>query len=101
MSYKAWMYKGKEAKIFDRDGLKEAMMQGWVDNPADANRSPEELLADLEVLEKAKRAALAEAERLVLEEAEEKAEKEEAEFQAELQKEKESAASGTITTETP
>ncbi len=72
MPYKAWLYKGKESKIFDSDGLKEAMMQGWVDNPADANRSPEELLADLEVLEKAKRAALEEAKRLASEEKKQK-----------------------------
>ena len=87
----AWMYKGKESKIFDSEELKDAMMQGWVDNPAEANKSPAELAAELELLEQAKRAALKEAERLVKEEAE----KQEAEFEAELQKE--AATSGATT----
>jgi len=77
MSNKTWMYKGKKSKIFEEEELKEAMMKGWVDNPAEANRSPEELAADLAILEKGKRAALEEAERLV--------------------KEKEGAASGATT----
>ena len=86
MSNKTFMYKGKEAKVFEQEELKDAMMQGWVDNPAEANKSPAELAAELELLEQAKRAALKEAERLVKEEAE----KQEAEFEAELQREKES-----------
>ena len=97
MSNKAWMYKGKESKIFAEEELKEAMLKGWVDNPEEANRSPEELAADLAVLEEAKRAALKEAQRMIKEEEEAQKEEEEAQFEAELQKEKETATSGAST----
>lgn len=35
---KAWLYKGKESKLFNEDELQKAMDDGWVDNPTDAKK---------------------------------------------------------------
>ncbi len=71
----AWRYKGTESKLFNEDELKQAEADGWFDNRGDATKAAVELQA-----------------------------KEEAEFEAELQKEEadktESTASEATTLET-
>ena len=90
MSNQAWMYKGKESKIFNEDELKQAESEGWFDNPTDATKAEVEIQAKKE------------ADRLAKEESDRKA-KEEAEFEAELKKEETAktgaAASGATTLE--
>ena len=34
----AWMYKGKESKIFNEDELEKAVADGWFDNRSDAQK---------------------------------------------------------------
>lgn len=74
MSYQAFMYKGNESKIFEENELKQAEADGWFDNPGDAIKAEAELQSQ-----------------------------EEADFEAELQKEEadktKTAASGATTLE--